>query len=118
MSGIVEEWVRAKHAFPSSEFCSEKVREVVKSHLQYGFDKRLNGKRTLRSHFVFAFMVQLAEKATDENCAIVKDCQPEEFERAASMCAAESMAELDDKSLVNAAKYGFRLYDYERRLVH
>lgn len=35
---IVEEWVRTKCALPSSEFCSEKAREVVKSHLEYGFD--------------------------------------------------------------------------------
>ncbi|WP_212496866.1 hypothetical protein, partial [Bradyrhizobium liaoningense] len=86
--------------------------------LQYGFEKRSNTKRTLGSHFVFAFVVPLAEKATDENCVIVEDCQPEEFERAASMCNPDSMSHLDDKSRANAAKYGFRLYDYERRFVH
>ncbi|MEY9405092.1 hypothetical protein ABIF65_011811 [Bradyrhizobium japonicum] len=115
---IVEEWVRTKHALPSSKFCSENAREVVKSYLQYGFEKRSNTKRTLGSHFVFAFVVPLAEKATDENCVIVEDCQPEEFERAASMCNPDSMSHLDDKSRANAAKYGFRLYDYERRFVH
>jgi hypothetical protein len=34
------------------------------------------------------------------------------------MCNPESMDQLDDASLANAAKYGFRLYDYECRLVH
>lgn len=115
---VVEEWMRTKHALPSSKCCSEKAREVVKSYLQYGFDRQSNSRRTLRSHFIFAFVVPLAEKATDENCVIVEDCPPKEFERAASMCNPQSMDQLDDEPLANAVKYGFRLYDYERRFVH